>query len=86
MPQTPTPLILLTPETPGQNMSDVESLSSETNRLTPNMSSMNLGKKRGRPKKKLEVPSMDDYPYDRSREEKTKYVHKKLQTCGSSIN
>ena len=73
MPRTP-----LTPLTPDTNISDVDSLSSEaTSSLTPDMSSMNIGKKRGRPRKKLEVPTMDDFPFNASQEEKSRYVRKK---------
>ena len=79
VPNTPsTPRTPLTPLTPNKNISDVDSLSSEaTSSLTPDMSSMNIGKKRGRPRKKLEVPTMEDFPFNASQEEKSRYVRKK---------
>ena len=79
VPDTPsTPQIPLTPLTPDTNIPDVDSLSSEAaSSLTPDMSSMNIGKKRGRPRKKLEVPTMDDFPLNASQEEKSRYFHKK---------
>ena len=45
--------------------------------LTPDFSSLNIGKKRGRPRKQLSVPNMDDYPADGSKHEQSKYIHKK---------
>ena len=67
------------PDTPEsrQNMSDIESLSSDATSLTPDMSSMNIGKKRGRPRKQVEVPKMDDFPVHGTEEEKRKYIRKK---------
>ena len=67
------------PETPEttQNMSDIESLSSEATSLTLDMSSMNIGKKRRRPRKQVEVPKIDDFPVHGSAEEKRKYICKK---------
>ena len=79
VPDTPsTPRTPLTPLMPDTNILDVDSLSSEaTSSLTPDISSMNIGKKRGRPRKKLEVPTMDDFPLNASQEEKSRYLCKK---------
>ena len=75
LPPTPS-----TPQTPQDQMSDVESLQggqSEASSLTPDFSSLSMGKKRGRPRKKLEVPTFDDFPIDADAEEKSKYICKK---------
>ena len=74
----PTPLTPQTPQTPQENLSDIESGSSvSTSSLTPDFSSLNTGKKRGRPRKQLEVPTMEDFPVDGNPEEKTRYIRKK---------
>ena len=65
-----------TPDTP-QTISDIELLCSEVTSLTPDMTSMNIGKKRGRPRKEVEVPKMDDFPVTGTDEEKRKYIRKK---------
>ena len=74
MPSTPE-----TPATPGQysNISDVESLGSEASSVTPEMSKLSLGKSRGRPRKVIEKPSMDDFPFEGSQEEQKRYIAKK---------
>ena len=74
----PTPLTPETLQTPQENVSDIESGSSvSTTSLTPDFSGLNMGKKRGRPRKQLEVPSMEDFPVDGNPDEKTKYIRKK---------
>ncbi|MCG8623860.1 MAG: hypothetical protein MJE68_17945 [Proteobacteria bacterium] len=76
---TSTPQMLPpTPSTPAsERFSDVESLSSENTSVTPDMSNLSLGKKRGRPRKELVQPSMDDFPYGASEAEQKKYIRKK---------
>ena len=79
------PSALLTPSTPetpatlGQysNISDVESLGSEASSITPEMSKLSLGKSRGRLRKVIEKPSMDDFPFEGSQEEQKRYIAKK---------
>ena len=69
-----------TPATPSQyseRLSDVESLSSENTSVTPDMQKLNIGKRRGRPRKELVQPNMDDFPYDASKEEQQRYIRKK---------
>ena len=70
-----------TPSTPGtvqsDKMSDVESLSSENTCVTPEMSKLNLGKHRGRPRKELVQPNMDDFPFDSSPSVQKAYIRKK---------
>ena len=74
----PTPSTPQTPQTPLENISDIESGSSvSASSLTPDFSALNMGKKCGRPRKQLEVPSMDDFPVDGDPDEKTKYIRKK---------
>ena len=74
-----TPSTPETPATPGQgsNISDVESLGSEASSITPEMSKLNLGRSRGRPRKVVEKPNMDDFPLDGSQEEQKHYLAKK---------
>lgn len=77
--------LLMTPSTPdtpatphqGSAISDVESLCSEASSVTPEMSKLSLGKSRGRPRKSVEKPNMDDFPFDRSKEEQKRYLDKK---------
>ena len=73
-PQTPQ-----TPETPqsSDRMSDVESLSSNDTTCTPQMDKLSLGKGRGRPRKEVKPPTMDDFPYDGTEEERTRYIKAK---------
>ena len=74
-PQTPQ-----TPETPqssSDRISDVESLSSNDTSCTPQMDKLSLGKGRGRPRKELKAPTMDDFPYDGTEEERTRYIKAK---------
>ena len=71
-----------TPATPHQGsdrMSDVDSLSSENTNtsVTPDMQKLNLGKRRGRPRKELVEPNMDDFPFGATEEEQRKYIRKK---------
>ena len=74
-----TPSTPETPATPGQysNISDVESLGSKASSITPEMSKLSLGKSRGRPRKVIEKPSMDDFPFEGSQEEQKHYIAKK---------
>ena len=74
-----TPSTPETPATPGQgsNILDVESLGSEANSVMPEMSKLNLGRSRGRPRKVVEKPNMDDFPFDGSQEEQKRYLAKK---------
>ena len=72
--------ILMTPETPAtpaSNISDVESLVFEASSVTPEMSKLTLGRSRGRPRKAVEKPTMDDFPYDGTKEEQKCYIAKK---------
>ena len=71
------PLTPLTPATPGNSskMSDVESLdSNNTTSVTPDFSRLKLGRTRGRPRKELIQPNMDDFPKDGTDAEKEKYI------------
>ena len=56
-------------------ISDVSSLSSTS--VTPDFAKLALGRRRGRPRKVLELPKTDDYPVDGTEEEKDKYIKKK---------
>ena len=71
----------LTPSTPGacSKISDVESLDSveTSSTITPEFSKLKLGKGRGRPRKQLVQPTIDDFPNDGTEEEKSKYIRKK---------
>lgn len=72
----------LTPSTPGASskLSDVESLDSvetSSTTVTPEFSRMKLGRGRGRPRKTLVTPNIDDFPNEGTDEEKTKYIRKK---------
>ena len=72
----------LTPSTPGTSskLSDVESLDSvdtSSTTVTPDFSRMKLERGRGRPRKKLVTPTIDDFPNEGTDEEKTKYIRKK---------
>ena len=72
----------LTPSTPGASskISDVESLDSfetTSSTITPEFLKMKLGRGRGRPRKQLVEPTVDDFPNDGTDEEKTKYIRKK---------
>ena len=73
-PQTPQ-----TPETPqsSDRMSDVESLSSNDTACTPQKDKLSLGKGKGRPRKEVKPPTMDDFPYDGTEEERTCYIKAK---------
>ena len=74
------PLTPSTPATPGNSskMSDVESLdSNDTTSVTPDFSRLKLGRSRGRPRKELIQPNMDDFPKDGTDTEKEKYIRKK---------
>ena len=70
-----------TPATPLNSdcISDVDSLSSENTytSVTPDMQKLNLGRCRGRPRKELMEPNMDDYPVDATEEEQRRYICKK---------
>ena len=74
-----TPSTPATPQQSSDRMSDVESLSSENTNtsVTPDMQKLSLGKPRGRPRKPLVGPNMDDFPYGASEEEQRKYIRKK---------
>ena len=74
MPSTPA-----TPQQSSDRMSDVDSLSSENTNMsvTPDMQKLNLGKRRGRLRKQLVEPNMDDFPFGASEEEQRKYIRKK---------
>ena len=72
-----TPEIPETPATPTSNIFDVESLVSEASSVTPEMSKLTLGRSRGRPRKAVEKPTMDDFPYDWTKEEQKRYIAKK---------
>ena len=74
-----TPSTPATPQQSSDRMSDVDSLSSENTNtsVTPDMQKLNLGKRRGRPRKELVEPNMDDFPYGASEEEQRKYIRKK---------
>ena len=72
----------LTPSTPGASskISDVESLDSvetTSSTITPEFSKMKLGKGRGRPRKQLVQPTIDDFPNEGTDEEKSRYIRKK---------
>ena len=55
-----------------------ESVSSGNSEITPKMDSLNLGRGRGRPRKKLNYSiNMDDFPEDGTKEEQDKYLKKK---------
>ena len=74
-PQTPQ-----TPETSqssSDRISDVQSLSSNDTTCTPQMDKLSLGKGRGRPRKEVKPPTMDDFPYDGTEEERTCYIKAK---------
>ena len=74
------PLTPSTPATPlnSSRISDVESLdSNDTTTVTPEFSKMKLGRGRGRPRKELKQPTVDDFPKDGTDEEKDKYIRKK---------
>ena len=60
-------------------LSDVDSLSSENTNssVTPDMQKLNLGKRRGQPRKELVEPTMDDFPFGASKEEQCRYICKK---------
>ena len=60
-------------------LSDVDSLSSENTNssVTPDMQKLNLGKRRGQPRKELVKPTMDDFPFGASEEEQCRYICKK---------
>ena len=84
--QSPFPNVLgmppMTPSTPGASskMSDVESLDSVeigSTTVTPDFSRMKLGRGRGRLRKTLVHPMVDDFPQDGTDEEKTRYIRKK---------
>ena len=66
-----------TPSTVSYRMSDVESLLSENTSVTPEMSKLNLGRRRGRPRKELVKPNMDDFPYGSSEAVQKAYIRKK---------
>ena len=53
-----------TPTTPASNISNVESLVSKASSVTPDMSKLTLGRSRSRPRKAVEKPTMDDFPFD----------------------
>ena len=76
---TATPSTPATPLQSSDRMSDVESISSENTNssVTPDMQKLSLGKPRGRPRKQLVEPNMDDFPYGASEEEQRKYIRKK---------
>ena len=75
--------VLMTPETPEtpatpiSNISNVESLVSEASSVTSEMSKLTLGRSRSRPRKAVEKPTMDDFPYDGTKEEQKRYIAKK---------
>ena len=89
-----TPPTPQTPQTPSSSvMSDVDSLESNETGTTPDFTNLKLGRGRGRPRKELTVPTLDDFPYDGTDEEKKRYINKKntemwrfkqLSTSGSS--
>ena len=69
-----------TPVTPQHDrLSDVDSLSSENmnSSVTPDIQKLNLGKRRGRPRKELVKPTMDNFPFGASKEEQCRYIRKK---------
>ena len=74
-----TPSMPATPHQGSDHMSDVDSLSSENTNtsVTPDMQKLNLGKRRGRPRKELVEPNMDDFPFGATEEEQRKYIRKK---------
>ena len=83
------PLTPLTPATPGNSskMSDVESLdSNDTTSVTPDFSRLKLGRSRGRPRKELIQPTMDDFPKDGTDAEKENIYVKRPPNCGSTKN
>ena len=72
-----TPKTPETPATPASNISDVESLVSEASSVTPEMSKLTLGRSRGRPRKVVVKLTMDDFPFDGTKEEQKRYIAKK---------
>ena len=77
MVNTPSTGTFVTPQ--HDRPSDVDSLSSENTNssVTPDMLKLNLGKRRGRPRKELVEPTMDDFPFGPSKEEQHRYIRKK---------
>ena len=74
---TDTPGTPATPLQSSERISDVDSLSSENTSVTPEMQNLSIGKRRGRPRKKLVEPNMDDFPFGASEAEQRKYIRKK---------
>ena len=72
-----TPKTPETPATPASNISDVESLVSEASSVTPEMSKLTLGRSRSRPRKVVVKLTMDDFPFDGTKEEQKHYIAKK---------
>ena len=83
------PAMPLTPSY-SEIISDVDSISSESTSVTPDMNKLTLGRGRGRPRKQLVKPTMDDFPLDGTDEEQRKYICRKRtemwhynKLCGS---
>ena len=79
-----TPLTLATPSTPDTaRISNIESLDasseagSSISSMTPDLARLNLGRGRGRPRKEMTKPTMEDFPLDGSEEEQKKYIARK---------
>ena len=79
-----TPLTPATPSTPDTaRISDIESLDasseagSSVSLMTPDLARLNLGRGRGRPRKEMTKPTMEDFPLDGSEEEQKKYIARK---------
>ena len=54
---------------PTSSILDVELLISESMSVTPDMGKLTLGRGRGKPRKQLVRPAMEDFPLDASEEE-----------------
>ena len=91
-PDTPTSITRakfppVTPSTPNLAESPVSaawspatseiSVTSSHSSLTPSFGSMALGRGRGRPRKKVQPPSYDDYPVDAPKDVQERWVQKK---------
>ena len=92
-----------TPVTPSMpdtsSLSDIESLDasseagSSATSMTPDLAKLNIGRGRGRPRKEIVKPTMEDFPLDRTEDEQKKYIvrkrtemwrYKKLSSCDSA--